>query len=162
MKFSIFATAAAAASTFQIMTMRSGTPYQGGRLGSSSGSVVYNGGSEIKFVLNDDGSLADKNSEKYLAVEDGWFVFTDSPQKDFSLDADRLAYKDTPSFGICPDEDGKISFNGTCGNYTGVAFQAVGKKFTLGYHPGGVQLPWDKASSASSGFSTETPHTTIA
>lgn len=159
MKLSLFATAAAAALTFQIMTMRSGTPYQGGHLGSSSDKVVYGAGSEIKFVLNGDGSLADKNLKKYLVVEDGKFVLSDKAQRDFTLNADRLAYKGAPSFGICPDDGDTIEFNGTCSNYTGLALQAVDKSFSLGYHPGSLDLPWDKSSTAAS---TETPHTTIA
>lgn len=160
MKLSIlYATTAAAALTFQIMTLRSGTPYQGGRLGLSSGQVVYAGGSEIKWVLNDDGSLADKNSKKYLTVEDGWFVFSDTAEKTFSLDADRLAYNDEPSFGICPDDHGRVQFNGTCSDYTGVALQAVGKKFSFGYHPDRFHWPGEEPESSSA---SESPHTTIA
>lgn len=152
----LFASVAAAAQTFQITVVRSGTPYQGGMLGASSEKVVYGGGSEIQWVLNDDGSLADKNSEKYVAVEDGWLVLSDTAQKSFSLNADRLAYNDAPSFGICPDDQDGVQFNGTCSNYTGVALQAISKKFTLDYHPDGIQFPGKPTSTSEQGPSSVT------
>lgn len=144
---------AAAATSFNILSVRSGTPYDGGAVTTKNGNVIYGGGGQSQnavFVLNDDGSLQEKQSQEYLTVDGQWFVTTKDPDTSFSLDTNRVAYKKQPSFGICPNDDGKIQFEGHCSDYVGVALQVVNK-----------QPPGDSTSSAAGG-ENEAPATTSA
>lgn len=133
----LFATTAAAALTFQLVTSETGSnSFQGGTLGASpSGRVTYSASDEIQWVLNEDGSLVDRRTLRYLNIENGYFVLTETRQSSFSIESDSLAFNGIPGFGICP-LSGAVAFRGNCTEYTSVSLLVVGARECVDYHPG--------------------------
>lgn len=119
---SVVATALAGKS-FGIVTINSGSQYQYLSLTNRDGTVVVgNAGTEIDFVLNDDGSLVDTESQKYLIINsDNDMVLSDAAQTGFALNSDHLLYKKRSEFGV--DSQQRLTFNET--HSVGVLLRAM-------------------------------------
>lgn len=164
MKFAILTmiATALAAQGFGVVTIRSGSEYQyQGLTVSDSKVVVGNSGKQIAFVLNDDGSLGDSNSNKYLNINDGNFVLSSSPQKGFAIKDSHLVYNSGDSFIVCPS-DKTVEFNGKCNGGLGVALRVVSQTTVNTFNPSGSVTPSSTAQKPSvSQSSTQKPTSTV-
>ncbi|KAM9901271.1 hypothetical protein OXX79_004634 [Metschnikowia pulcherrima] len=117
----ILATALAGQS-FNALIIRSGSQYQYSSF-KASGSDVAVTGSDMKLVLNSDGSLIDSTSKKYLHVgDDKKLTLADDAQTGFSFKSNYLAYKDSQAFEVC--DGGKIEVDSKDSSCVSVAVSA--------------------------------------
>ncbi|CAN3365963.1 hypothetical protein DICA2_E30922 [Diutina catenulata] len=128
---------AAAAKTFGVVSIRSGSQFQYAELTQKSDSVfVGKTGDAIKFVLNDDGSLVDSSTNKYVVVGDDKKV-SESDKADgskWSVDDNRLKLNDKEYWYACEDGSNYKLSTGDCG--TGIALHTVDEKEADEVKPG--------------------------
>ncbi|SGZ50157.1 CIC11C00000003305 [Sungouiella intermedia] len=125
-----------AAQGFNIITIRSGSQYQyQGLILNNDNVVVGSKGDTVDFVLNDDGTLGDTASKKWLTVKDSNFVLSDKSQDGFAINNGQLVYQSKANFGVCPS-DNHIEYGGSCEGGLGLVLKVVGQKtvdtFTTG------------------------------
>lgn len=105
----------AAARTFSVVTIRSGSKYQYNSINAEDGFLAAgsNGENTVQFILNDDSTLVDFSTKKHISVnKDNQVVEGDEPSKDFNIDGDNLVYKGKSVFTI--SDDNKLTvLNGT-------------------------------------------------
>lgn len=117
---------AAAATSFGAVTIRSGSQYQYATIVSGD-SVTVGSGDSVEFVLNNDGSLVDAKTNKYLNVDDNKnIVELDKPLKKFSIEGTNLYYDGKQVFSVNPD--GQKLTVGSGDNTVGVNIYITGKK----------------------------------
>lgn len=129
MKFTIAAISlltslVAADQAFNGITVRTGTKFQFGKLSVENDEVFINDqdGAAISFVLKDDGSLQDTNSNKYFTFNDrSALATTDEPDKQFSFYEVYLKHGDSSGFYACPDGDKYYLSGKDCDGSTPVA-----------------------------------------
>lgn len=93
--FISFAAIAAAAKSFNLLVIRSGSDVQYNNIVADDGSLYLRTGSEsTTFILTDQLALYDESSKKYVTVQDCNFVETDNPDHSFGTWEDHLTYQD--------------------------------------------------------------------
>lgn len=112
-----------AAQAVSFIIIRSGSQYQFSSISRSGDQIIAGStGEQLNFVLNDDGSLLDKNSGKYATISsNGDFTLGSSAVEGFSIDNENLEYSNKEEFGV--SDDGKITFGGNTGGL-GIALLA--------------------------------------
>lgn len=115
---------ALAAQGFNVVTIRSGSQYQYQSLSTQDSKVIIGSDQGINFVLNDDGSLGDTTTNKYLNIKDGQFVVGDSAQTGFSILDGHLVYNNEDNFLVCPS-DNTVVFNAGCDGSLGIALRVI-------------------------------------
>lgn len=106
---------ALAAQGISLQIIRSGSQFQYSGLSRSDNLIVAgSNGDKLDLVLNDDGTLFDKNSGKYATVtSSGDFTLTDTPFKGYTISENALEYSNKEEFEVT--DDGKIHFGGHSG-----------------------------------------------
>lgn len=93
--FMTMAAIAAAAQSFTLLVIRSGSDVQYNTVVSDNGSLYLKSGNRATtYVLTDDNALYDSSSKKYVTVKDNAFVESDTPDKGFGSSGGHLTYKD--------------------------------------------------------------------
>lgn len=113
----------AAAKTFSVITVRSGSQYQYNSVNTQDGFLTAgaNGDSTVQFILNDDSTLVDHETKKHITVNaDKFVVEGDQPSTEFTVDGDHLVYQGKSVFAV--GKDNKL----TIGEGTGVELHVVG------------------------------------
>lgn len=126
---------AVAAKTFSVITIRSGSEYQYASLNADNGaiSVGASGDNTIQFILNDDGSLVDHNTGKYVSVSNSQVVESDTASHDIAIsEYDHLVYKGKEVFTV---DNGKLAVDVG----TGVALKLVDEQNAANYYPQATQ-----------------------
>lgn len=127
---------ASAATSFGILTIASGTDLQYNKVIPQGDNFVAStsSGDGPTFVLNDDGSLVDSSSKKYITINDKKdFVQTDKADKQFSIsEGTNLAYKKSTTFAVASDK--KINI----GSGSNVVLYLAGQKDASNIYPGGA------------------------
>lgn len=86
---------ATAASTFDLISINSGSSYQYYAVGLEEGSLSLKNGHGDHFILNDDTSLQETSSKKYIHLTQyNNFAVTDKPVKGFKIADDYLSFED--------------------------------------------------------------------
>lgn len=137
MQYTVFLSmiaSALAAKSFGVITIHSGSIYQNSGLSVSGDSVGVGSGSFLDLVLNDDGTLADKTSKKYLNAKDGSLVsLSSTAQKGFAISNTALTLDGTEPFVVC---SGKLADGKACSDGVSVRLRVVSEKDSDNYHPG--------------------------
>lgn len=145
MQYTVFLSmvaSALAAKSLGVVSLRSGSKYQFAGLFEDDKSIlVSGGGTEAKLVLNDDGTLGETSSNKYLTVGDkGAIVLSSKPQKGFSVDGQYLEYDGKQEFAVCPDN--KLSFGeDICSGSLGISLRVMSQKDAPEFKPGSSETP---------------------
>lgn len=148
---------ALAAKSFGVITIHSGSQYQNAGLSLSGSEVAVGSGKYLELVLNDDGSLADKVSGKYLNVKDGEKVsLTSTAQKGFSISSSALTYDGHQLFEVCSS---KLAYGDACSDGVGVALRVVSEESSDNYYPGSSSA--SSSATSTSTTSTNTPTTLV-
>lgn len=136
MQYAVFLTmiaSALAAKSFGVITIHSGSIYQNSGLTVSGDSVGVGSGTFLDLVLNDDGSLADKESKKYLNVKENSEVsLTSTSQKGFAIKNSALTFDGTEPFVVC---SAKLAEGNACSDSVGVRLRVVSEKDADNYYP---------------------------
>lgn len=143
--FAAILSIASAATSFGLVTIRSGSDLQYNSVSASGNNIVATTeNTGITFVLNSDGSLVDAATKKYVGVNaEKQVVQLDNADKEFSfVDESNLAYKGQEVFAVASNKQLTI------GEGTGVALLAVDKKETADVHPGSSSSSATKTSSS--------------
>lgn len=120
---------AAAASSFGLISIRSGSNYQYLSV-NAGGDILTLGGDGLNFFLNDDGTLQVDGTDKWVYVDKNNFYATgesDSRAKGFGTKNGYLTYNDK-SFNVCPDGSKYPLSTNTCSNGSPVALKVVDEK----------------------------------
>lgn len=136
MQYAVFLSmiaSALAAKSIDVITIHSGSQYQNSGLTLSGNSVGVGSGTFLDLVLNDDGSLADKVSKKYLNVNDGKEVsLTSTAQKGFAVKDLELTFNGAQPFVVCSS---KLATGKACSDSVGVGLRVVVEKSSDNYYP---------------------------
>lgn len=114
-----------AGQSFNIMTIRSGTQFQFQNVFQSDNKVFVGSGTSINFILNDDGTLCDPDSQKWLDIDDsGLWIFSDNSLGGFSINNGHLMHNSKDSFMVCPDDD-HVEVDSSNPNGVGIIMKVV-------------------------------------
>lgn len=109
----MIASTVAATSRFSLLTIRAGSVYQYQFIGFSDGNLVLQGDNRVTFQLNDDNSLYDTLTERYISLSEGSYVESVTPDNNFSLQNGYLVHG-ADGFYACSD-GGVMKLTTTCG-----------------------------------------------
>lgn len=155
---------ALAAKGFSVVTIRSGSQYQYQGLTLSGDKVIVgSSGQQINFVLNDDTTLADSKSDKYLNIVNSDFVLSSTPQKGFAIQDEHLVYDSKDSFSVCPS-DNIVEFAGTCEGGLGIALRVMESTTVAECKPGAsssVESTSTESTSSAVTSHSKSHHTTL-
>lgn len=111
--FLTMAAIAAAAQSFSLLVIRSGSGVQYDSIATKDGTLTVSAGNDGgKYILTDELALYDPNTKKYVTVQGNIFVESDSADNSFSNDDGSLTYK---KGGFYYDLSYKLTSTGTDG-----------------------------------------------
>lgn len=94
-----------AAKTFSVITIRSGSKFQYLSISSVDGRIYVGGNSNIDFLLNDDDSLTNTRTGKFINVEHNFLIEADEAIAKFKIQDNYLYSLNTQGFYACPIDD---------------------------------------------------------
>lgn len=152
---------ALAAQGFGVVTIRSGSEYQYQSLTLSGDKVIIgSSGQQIDFVLNDDTTLADSKSDKYLNIVNTEFVLSSTPQEGFAIQDEQLVYDSKDTFLVCPS-DSIVGFASTCEGGLGISLRVINPTTVAECKPGHSSSTSTESTSSAVTSHSKSHHTTL-